>query len=440
MEVSKWIFRHSAWVFSAIGLLPAITQATTYYVGTGPTANDQGNGTSAAKPFATPQHAADLVKPGDTVLLLSGTDTNSYPDGAVMDISRSGSSSDWSQFKAAPGQHPVLRSTGWAHVNIHGSASYIRIEGLEIYGHAADIPLAEAQKYARDGLHAYTNGNGISIDGRNGGPQQPHHIEIVGNVIHDCPGGGVGAIHSDYLTIRDNIVYDNAWWSPYDTSGISIYQAWNYDDAPGYHNLVLRNQCFGNRNYIPDIGSRQITDGNGIIFDDGKNKQADSKQGPYRNRTLIANNLCYQNGGSGIHAFLSEHIDVVNNTCIENNQCPDIDSGQCFPNSCDDVKFINNILVGVPNKRINSNWMNGAVMWEHNLVWAGLKGEIVGNHDVAADPLIQISRINDRLKFTQSSQSPAKNSGLSFPFLKDDLLARPRRQGKTMDIGCLQLK
>lgn len=413
--------------------------ATTYYVGPGPQASDSNPGTSPSAPFASPQHAADVVNPGDVVLLLSGTYTNSYPDGAVIDIVRSGAPDKWIQFKAAPNQHPILRSTGWAHISIHGGASYIHIEGLDIFGHADDIPLAEAQKHSHDGLNAYTNSNGIAVDGRKDGQHKPHHIEIVGNVIRKCPGGGIGSCQADYMIVTDNIVFDNAWWSPYDNSGISIYQAWNADDVPGYHNVVVRNKSFGNRNYMADIGSGMITDGNGIILDDCKNTQAGSKEGAYRGRTLIANNLCYGNGGSGIHAFMSEHVDVLNNTCIDNNRCPDIHDGQCFPNSANDAVFRNNILVGPSDKPINSNWNNGTITWDFNIVWGG-KAAIVGAHDMNVDPKIRIVRDHDRLVFSMDSKSPAIGAGIVTPAVQDDLLKHRRPRSKPCDIGCLQVK
>jgi hypothetical protein len=419
--------------------LTAHARGTTYYVGSGPRASDGNPGMSSSAPFATPQHAAGIANPGDTIVLMSGTYTNLSPDGAVIDITRTGTPNGWITFKAAPKQHPILRSTGWAQILIHGGASYIRIEGLDIYGHANDISLADAQKHAKDGGFTSTNSNGISIDGRQDGVKKPQHIEIVGNVVRNCPGGGVAVCQADYITITDNIVFDNAWWSPYETSGISIWQAWNADDASGYHNFIERNQTFGNRNYIPDINSGQITDGNGIILDDSKNTQAGSKEGVYRGRTLIANNLCYGNGGSGIHAFMSEHVDVFNNTCVDNNRTPENHGGQAFANSADDASFRNNILEGPFDKPINSNWNNGKVDWDYNIFWGG-KPEVSGPHDLRVDSKVKVSRIGDRLVVSEDPRSPAVNAGTATLAVKDDLLKRRRPEGKRIDIGCLQIR
>ena len=50
---------------------PVSATGTTYYVS--PTGSDGNNGTSLANAFATPQHAADVVQAGDTVLIAAGT-------------------------------------------------------------------------------------------------------------------------------------------------------------------------------------------------------------------------------------------------------------------------------------------------------------------------------------------------------------------------------
>ncbi len=67
--------------------------------------------------------------------------------------------------------------------------------------------------------------------------------------------------------------------------------------AKNYKIFVTRNKVYNNRMLIPWINTGKIQDGNGIIIDRGTNKQKGSKLGPYRGRTLIANNISYKNGG-----------------------------------------------------------------------------------------------------------------------------------------------
>src|SRR5262249_59863401 len=86
------------------------------------------------------------------------------------------------------------------------------------------------------------------------------------------------------------------------------------DDAPGFHNVIAQNIAHDNSN--PPGG----TDGNGIIFDDGRHTQSDKL--PYTPATLIENNLVYFNGGGGIHVFRSTNVTVRNNTAYWNRQLP----------------------------------------------------------------------------------------------------------------------
>ena len=60
---------------------------------------------------------------------------------------------------------------------------------------------------------------------------------------------------------------------------------------------------------------------------------------------LVANNLVYRNGGTGIHAFKSNHIDIVNNTSYRNDR--NVQNGEIgclFATS--DCNVTNNISFG----------------------------------------------------------------------------------------------
>ena len=103
---------------------------------------------------------------------------------------------------------------------------------------------------------------------RTANPPDPHHVLIRNNVVHDCGGGGISTQQSDHITIEDNIVYNNAWYSPYDCSGISIGWNSNFDnDTTHYKTIIRRNICYNNKNCVQAIQGRVPTDGEGIIID-----------------------------------------------------------------------------------------------------------------------------------------------------------------------------
>jgi hypothetical protein len=82
---------------------------TTYYVSS-ILGSDNNAGTTATAPLASLQAAADLVHPGDTVLVMNGTYTNGGND--VLTISTSGTAGAPIIFEAAPGATPIIDSSG----------------------------------------------------------------------------------------------------------------------------------------------------------------------------------------------------------------------------------------------------------------------------------------------------------------------------------------
>ena len=147
---------------------------TTYYVSS-QTGNDIYVGTSQSTPLATLQSASNLVKPGDTVEILNGTYT-SPQGGDVLDITTSGTASAPITFEAAPGQTPVIDSSGgWNAINI--KASYITITGMTVVGDAKVYTLSSALAGYSTGSSSL-DGNGIAInEQRHTTAQSYHHRE-----------------------------------------------------------------------------------------------------------------------------------------------------------------------------------------------------------------------------------------------------------------------
>ncbi len=268
---------------------PVSTKATpkTYYVsGTG---NDKNSGVSSSSPFKTIQKAANLTKPGDTVLIMNGVYRNASPSGNVVTITRSGTAKAWIKYKAYPGHSPKLQFNGWHGVLLRDGASYIEINGLEVIGNNGKVTLDYAMSEKTNRLNPLTNGNCISADGRKNG--HTHHIRIVNNNVHDCGGGGIGAMQSDYVTIDNNVIFNNGWYNVYACSGISFLNSWNFDNYRGYKMFVTNNKVYNNRQYIPWLKTGTITDGNGIIIDDSKGTQLNSSWVAYKGRTLVSAQL-----------------------------------------------------------------------------------------------------------------------------------------------------
>ena len=259
--------------------------------------------------------------------------------------------------------------------------SYIRIEGLRIYGYEdRDDP-------------------GMEIN-------ECHHIDIWDNEIAFCGGGGVNFKHCDTIRVIGNEIHGNAYRNIDQHSGISVFQPIPFDDPEGrYWSIeIRRNHCYRNHNYNPrPYGT---TDGNGIILDDYYYTQQQflldwhrdriGNATPYRGRTLVEGNLCRENGGTGILCFLTDGVQIKNNTLVGNNQGifngdgSFRNRGQLCMFDSDNAYLLNNILMstaveaaseyeGTPYAAVQ---MGGTgVFWENNMFYSSTGSSFLMNQD-----------------------------------------------------------
>jgi hypothetical protein len=400
-------------------------------------------GTSPTTAFSTIQKASDVSQAGDTIFVMNGTYLNSASN-AVLTHKKSGLPTKWIVIKNFKDHKPVLSFNAWHGIKIEGS--YVEINGLTIRGNNSYVTLDQALNQPKSckntGGADYDpkfNGNGIYTDGRTG--NKVHHITVKNCTIYECGGSGIQTVQSDYVIIENNIIYNNAWYSVFAPSGISIYQSWNFDSQTGIKNIIRNNICYGNRMFVPwPAVNCTFTDGNGIIIDDSKNTQSGSTLGAYKGRTLVTNNICYKNGGSGIHSFLSEHVDIINNTAFKNAQTPSINNGEIYPSKSADVRIFNNILWSQASKKLNSSFQNGAdIVYDYNLHFGGSFPTLTGSNFLKADPLFKDTT---KANFQLTDKSPAINkgidvlSGANAPLV--DFLGNKRPFNGKIDIGAYE--
>jgi hypothetical protein len=278
---------------------------TTYYVSSEIGSNNNA-GTSATAPLATLQAAADLVRPGDTVEVMNGTYTGAH-GGDVVDLTTSGTASAPITFEAAPGQKPLINSSGcWNAIKIE--ASYIVVNGFTVVGDAANYTLSQALAGYSTGS-AKLDGAGINVTG-NPGINVPNHITMENNTVYNEPGAGIGSGYADYLNILNNVVHDNAHWSAFGNSGISIFESANSDTKSGVHDVISGNRVYGNAQLVPTNGAGTITDGEGIILDTNTG---------FVGEILVENNTAYGNGSAGIESFRTNGAVITKNIVYGNN-------------------------------------------------------------------------------------------------------------------------
>ena len=455
----KTVMKRTHFVVFLLLFINQFAQAQTWYVsGTGSDAND---GKTEKTAFRSLQKAADLVQPGDVVLVGNGIYTNSDKGNgsAVLNITRSGKDGAWITWKARPGQHPEIRPTGWGGIQISGS--YHILDGLRVTGSNDSIVLLKAQEDAKKPKpDPYFNTNGIFFNGRGKKPdEKPHHLIVRNCEVAKCPGGGITGIETDYLTVEDCRIYENAWFMRYGGSGISTLNNWAHDDAPGYHTIIQRNYVWNNKTMVPWEQIGKLSDGNGIILDVTDQEQAQGATNPnadavvkpdstkptpaakpkrpeWKGRALVANNVSAFNGGSGIHTFRTRHVDIINNTTYWNGGI--VGYPELFANRSTDVVIMNNIIVPRPGGQVTSNNRNTDIRWDYNL-YPVAQTFFTAPNDVIADPhFIDVEANITKGNFRLTSDSKGHNSGSTAVALKTDITGKARPQGSGRDRGAFE--
>jgi parallel beta-helix repeat protein len=398
--------------------LKAQTSPKTYYVDQS-IGSDFNSGTSQTSPFKTIGKATRLVASGDTVFVKNGT----YKENVT--IKRSGTASRWISFRAYSGHQPYVIGTQDGSISVQGS--YIRVVGFKVT--------------------SLYEGSAINVGRRN------HHVEILRNVVHDAGCGGISAQETDYLRIEKNISYRNAHRSGYMCSGISIYQAVAYDNAPGFHNIIRGNISYENENKVTWYwnGKHFVTDGNGIIIDDFRQTQGNTGRPRYTPATLIENNIVFNNGGRGINIYQSDNVVVRNNTSFKNLRSTNLDghlNGELTTFFSSNIRFYNNIAYASdPSKKTFVDDYSSNNKWENNLSYNGFPLLNDGHSDVVlhssnrigVDPLFINGSIDPtKFNFRLRPGSPAIDSGTGKSAAPHDFDGKKRPINGLYDIGAFE--
>jgi hypothetical protein len=393
-----------------------------------------GNPGTLDRPWKTLQHAADTLLPGQTVEVRAGV--YSGMGSTVVEITRSGNADQWITYKAYPGEHPKIAvgMTNWQGIEIK-SASYIVVDGFEIVGHQSEVTLDKAMNEMRHPT-PYASSSGIAVESRDLKAPIATHIIIRHLSVHDHPLGGISVMGADYVTVEDNRVYHNGFYSSYGGSGISLFVPRDSDtNTHDYKLIVQRNVVWDNANLVP-CGCwdyKAPTDGNGIILDT-------FNQNHYAGRSLIINNIVYGNGGRGIHVFHAGNADIAFNTTVGNSVIAGTGEGEITVINSDRVNVWNNIMVARSDRPANSTRDSTHFDISHNLVFGGTGfSPSPGGHDNRLDtsPEFVVGEGLDRFKL--AAGSPAVDAaGAELPAPATDVFGTRRPLGVRADIGAVE--
>lgn len=391
--------------------------AETYVVSPG--GDDDAAGTSAA-PFATLQHAARVVKPGDKVVVMPGR----YQG---FDLRKSGKPGAPIIFSGKPGavidrDNPKTRRDG---INIE-NASHIRIENLEVVG------------AKRTGIRA----------------ARCHHVTIAGNRLHKNGRWGIFTAFCDDLLIEANEATRSG-------REHGVYVS-NSGDRP----VIRGNVLWGNNKAGVHMNGDAGEGGDGIISDAVVEANLIFKNGARGasgvncdgvQSSVIRNNLIFDNQASGISLYRIDGAAGSTGNLVINNTIIVGDRGRWainIQNGSGGNKILNNILLNRHRYRgsvnVSADSLEGLVS-DHNVVmdrfttddgdsrmglgdWQKKTGQ--DRHSVIAsiDELF-----TDEKDFQLKPGCAAVDAGAPVPLQLSDRLGVARPVGKGVDIGAHEL-
>ncbi|PWU02813.1 MAG: hypothetical protein C5B53_01240 [Candidatus Melainabacteria bacterium] len=346
--------------------------------------NDNNDGHTPRTAWKTLQRPDRDVRAGDCVIVADGTYAQSWewrssyggntnrPDGYVV-------------YRAAHKWGAKITGTSKGYNLVRPLGSFLIFDGFELDGSGGVQGAAFASDPSTD---PHSQGHTEGTPGTVGG-SQGHHIGVFNMNIHDFAGAGISLTNNDYFTIWKNVVHDTSKRSPYQESGISVWQPhaiYNFKptgsyDVEKFHIKILNNISYNN--YTSDAVKEDHSDGNGIIIDAWKHDQTPPYD-TYPYEGLVQGNLVYANGGKGIQVAFSANVTVANNTAIGNNRDPLSSAtwrGEINVALSDNVTVINNVMLATPDpseprQQHNTAAFEGAtgrdnssVLWTNNLTF-----------------------------------------------------------------------
>ena len=439
--------------------------------------DETGNGTTES-PFATIDHASYFAQPGDTVFVHSGIYHNiNFGDGdiwkktSLANIKCNGTPDAWITFMPYPGD-TVLLETDSKGLYIKGS--YIIFKGFELKGPGDQITMEEAvnawglYKDSLGVVHDLAQELGIDYNDPNLWGQyiekpvlnniskptyynsallvamKTHHVIIENNKLHDATASALRNQGGDYIEIKNNTICKSTYWTSAGVGALTVAEATvrpEGDTFEGVKNKVESNIVFNNANKLVSWNPHKnfihwvIDEGSGIFL----TRNSATYDHGY---ILIANNISYLNGASGIIVHKTDRVIVEHNTCYHNGITNgDSKAGGIGMNSTADVTVRNNISWASPDKsalyKQGGELVNlvivGNLLFNEN----GEQNLISGIPDEGffeANPLLVAP---DNGNFMLKSSSPAINNGVSEIYVTDDITGYIRNDNHP-DIGAYE--
>jgi hypothetical protein len=358
----------------------SLSAQNAWYVGNSGT-NAAGFGTTPATPYKTITYATGSLTPGDTLYILGGTYYNAnYRNGDVWKIEQTARINN---LNGAAGQYIVIKPYANQPVKLKGdgdfimqirNSSYIKVEGFEFEGLVDSISLTDAFAFQ----FAYKNLSDLStvqyrvpagttpevIETMTFTPisntirpsyyntigllsQNSHHIDLINNYVHHCPGTGLRVFQGDYINCIGNEVSYNSGRSAVGNHGLVFHSAKSVDTVSSAKILITNNHVHHNYNEVfswselKTFITPHLDEGKGISM-----QKNTVENGWHCGRILIANNITHHNGFSGVHVNEGIRFDFINNTSYHDHWTnPENNNIGMSVAGGDSIRIYNNVVV-----------------------------------------------------------------------------------------------
>ena len=407
--------------------------ATDYYIRTDGNDNNTGKSNTSNGAWKSIANKVGSLNPGDVLWIADGT----YIENEIKLINKTGSDANRIVIRAINSKAAKISSTSaYNAINITNCIG-VTVQDLEVF-----FPSGSTNIYF-----------GILTE-------ECDYVTIKNNTVYNAGCSGIQPNLSDNILVEGNTVYNCATRNSVNGSGISVYHPKVKSSSLSGFGIIVRNNISYNNNCTVPDKYGNITDGNGIIIDDFKNEQGGGQDGGYSKGALVENNICYNNGGRGIHVFSSDNVTVRNNTVWHNSytlNARNVYSGDLSMDGGVNCKFVNNISVVNPaytkygcalkvntdmgTTKLNNNMAIGpdgiqfqTYMSTTTLTGNGNSGNILNAIDTY--PKFVNPNVNSSIAdFHLQSSSPAINKGININASTNDKDGIARPQGGTVDIG-----
>lgn len=241
---------------------------------------------------------------------------------------------------------------------------YLVIKNLYIKGNADKITYNQVIKQWWNPSNEIKK-SGLYIEGR--------HVLVKDNVICNFPGSGLRIIKkSDYVTVKHNIVCNNAWWSTGGTGGLIIRNIIQSDNLKKDKIKILDNLIFSNESriishvYQKGFTKMVIDEGEGLLIQQKSDKDT-IKNGHYNGGFLVKNNILLYNG-KAISINKANNVKIIKNTLYKNGTTVTGKAGGVVLNTTKNDIIRDNLIVPIKGKDAIRKFLTKNIIEKNNLI------------------------------------------------------------------------